>query len=324
MQLVINSFGAYLKKKGGCFQVKLQEERVEIPASKVDSILITTSAMISTNAIHYAMENNIDIVLLDQNGTPYARVWNARFGSTTLIRRRQLEASENEIGTKMVLEWSRRKIENQISFLNRLKRTRPEKASFFDFIIKEIEEAKTELDKESRNIGSARMKIMGIEGNASKLYWEGVSNALPEDWRFEGRSRHPSKDPFNAALNYAYGFLYSLVEKACIIAGLDPFIGILHTDDYNKKSFVFDVIEPFRVFVDETIVHLFTRRKMNRDYFEVFPDKVHLSKDGRALLITALNARFDEEELYHNRKMKLRNIIQAEMHSIANSLLKGG
>jgi CRISPR-associated protein Cas1 len=42
-------------------------------------------------------------------------------------------------------------------------------------------------------------------------------------------------------LNYSYGVLYSLVEKACILAGLDPFVGFLHTDNYNKKSLVFDL-----------------------------------------------------------------------------------
>jgi hypothetical protein len=47
-------------------------------------------------------------------------------------------------------------------------------------------------------------------------------------------------------LNYGYGVLYSLVEKACIYAGLDPFVGFLHTDNYVKKSLVFDLLEPYR------------------------------------------------------------------------------
>ena len=46
---------------------------------------------------------------------------------------------------------------------------------------------------------------------------------------------------------YAYGVLYGLVEKACIVAGLDPFVGFLHTDNYNKTSLVFHLIEPFRI-----------------------------------------------------------------------------
>ncbi|MFO7558792.1 MAG: CRISPR-associated endonuclease Cas1 [Desulfobacterales bacterium] len=58
---------------------------------------------------------------------------------------------------------------------------------------------------------------------------------MPEKYQFSGRSRRPAKDPFNAVLNYCYGMLYSRVEKACILSGLDPFVGFLHTDNYNKK-----------------------------------------------------------------------------------------
>ena len=69
---------------------------------------------------------------------------------------------------------------------------------------------------------------------------------MPEKYKFESRSRNPAKDEFNTLLNYGYGVLYSMVEKACIIAGLDQYIGFLHTDNYNKKSLVFDVIVLFR------------------------------------------------------------------------------
>src|SRR5262249_5380163 len=37
-------------------------------------------------------------------------------------------------------------------------------------------------------------------------------------YRFDGRSRQPAKDGFNAVLNYSYGVLYSLVERACVCA----------------------------------------------------------------------------------------------------------
>ena len=75
MQLVINTYGAYLHKKGDCFEVKLEDRKVEVPASKVDGILISTSAMVSTDAIQFAVENNIDIVFLDRYGDPYGRIW---------------------------------------------------------------------------------------------------------------------------------------------------------------------------------------------------------------------------------------------------------
>jgi len=92
MQLVINTRGAYLKKEKNCFLVKNDEKSFEVSADKVDSILITTAATITTDAIEFAVENNIDIVFLNHFGDPYGRVWHSKLGSTTLIRRRQLEA----------------------------------------------------------------------------------------------------------------------------------------------------------------------------------------------------------------------------------------
>ena len=39
-------------------------------------------------------------------------------------------------------------------------------------------------------------------------------------------------------------------------------VGFLHTDNYNKKSLVFDLIEPFRILGDRTTVLLFTGRRV--------------------------------------------------------------
>ena len=64
MQLVINSYGAYLRKSGNCFLVKREEKSLEVAASKISSILIATSAYITTDAIKLAVDNNIDIVFL--------------------------------------------------------------------------------------------------------------------------------------------------------------------------------------------------------------------------------------------------------------------
>jgi CRISP-associated protein Cas1 len=93
-----------------------------------------------------------------------------------------------------------------------------------------------------------------------------------------------------------------MVEKACIIAGLDPYVGFLHTDSYNKMSLVFDIIEMFRTLVQG----------------------MGLSKDGKAALIEALNKNFEETILYRGRNVKTRNTIQMECHRIANSLIRPG
>jgi len=41
MQLVINTYGSYLKKKEGCFLVKNEDKGFEVSAKKAKSILVT-------------------------------------------------------------------------------------------------------------------------------------------------------------------------------------------------------------------------------------------------------------------------------------------
>src|SRR5205823_8245374 len=131
-------------------------------------------------------------------------------------------------------------------------------------------------------------------------------------WRFDGRSRQPARDGFNAMLNYSYGVLYGLVERACILAGLDPHLGFLHTDNYGKKSLVFDLIEPFRILGDRATVLSFTGRRVQKDYFEEVPGGVALNKEGRAFFIGQLNERLDKRVRYpvQGKPGKTRNVKQ--------------
>ena len=123
-------------------------------------------------------------------------------------------------------------------------------------------------------------------------------------------------------MNYGYGVLYSLVEKACIIAGLDPFVGFLHTDNYNKKSLVFDLIEPYRIFVDRVIIGLFSKRKVKDTMFSEIPKGLTLNTEGKAVCIGAINELFDKQIKHKGRLIKIRNIIQYDCHEIANKLIK--
>lgn len=322
MQLIINTYGSYLKKNGDCFLVKNEDKVSEISVKKVDSIMITTSAYVSTDALKFAVENNVDVLFLDKFGNPFGRVWHSKLGSTTLIRRKQLELSEANEGFELTKGWVLRKIENQMDFLERLKRPREDKAARLDESIKCLAETIHKISSLSGTIDEMRGTVMAFEGLAGRHYFDALSYIMPDRFKFEGRSRNPAKDEFNAMLNYAYGVLYSLVEKACIIAGLDPYVGFLHTDDYNKKSLVFDLIEMFRIFAEETVVYLFSGRKVKVEYFDEVKGGFTLNKDGKTILIEALNNTFDETVRYKGRNIQKRNIIQFECHSIANNLIK--
>ena len=304
--------------------VKKDDKSFEVSANKINSILITTAAYITTDAIKMAVENNIDIVFLDAHGDPYGRVWHPKLGSTTLIRRRQLEIYDTADGLNLAKEWGLKKLDDQIALLNRLKKARPEKGDDLISYIQEIERSREDMKRLRGTIDFRRQEILGLEGMASRAYFGAISSMMPERYRFTGRSRSPAKDEFNAMLNYGYGVLYSLVEKGCIIAGLDPYVGFLHTDSYNKKSLVFDVIEIFRTYIDEAVVHLFTRRMIKDEFFEPLEQGIGLSKEGKAALIEAVNAVLDEPISYRGRNVKVRNTITMECHRIANSLIRPG
>lgn len=321
MQLVINTYGSYLQKNGDCFKVKTDEKVFEISCKKVSSILISTAAYITTDAIKMAMENNIDIVFIDEFGDPYGRVWHSKLGSTTLIRRRQLEIAETKDGFNLALEWVRTKSENQINLLKRLRQTRPHKSAEITSYIDKLQNTAMGLDSLTGTIDNNRNSIMGIEGSGGRMYFEALSSLMPDRFRFEGRSRNPAKDEFNALLNYAYGVLYSKVEKACIVAGLDPYVGFIHTDHYNKKSLVFDLIENYRIWADETVINLFASRKVKVEHFDNIPNGFTLNKEGKAVLLTDFNSFMDDSIRYRGRNIKRDNIIQFDCHRIANQLI---
>ncbi len=323
MQLVINTPGTFITQKDGIFRLKQGENHFDISPVKVESIVMTNQAMLSTQAVCLALEHNIDVIFLDNFGDPVGRIWFSKLGSTALIRRKQLAAEiHGETGLSLVTDMIRRKLENQLRFLKKLKFARPGKDAIFDAPISVITEAISNLpDTIADADESIRNRLMGIEGSAGRAYFQCLSQLMPENYRFNGRSRQPAKDPFNAVLNYCFGILYGRVEKACILSGLDPYVGFLHTDNYNKKSLVFDLIEPFRIFGEQVAVYLFTGRKMKDDYFDMTETSATLNRSGKPVVIEAMNTHLDETVRYRRKNVKRRHIIQHEAHRLANLLL---
>jgi CRISPR-associated protein Cas1 len=321
MQIVIDAYGSYLQKNGDCFKITGIEKPFEISCRRVSSILISTAASLSTDAIKMAAENNIDIIFLNKFGEPYGRVWHCKLGSTALIRRKQLEISFSEKGLELAMEWVAGKINNQIKHLRKLGKNRKKKAGPLEDAVTALNGIKEKISAQSGIVDEKRGTVMALEGMAGKIYFDALSEIVPHRFKFDGRSANPAKDEFNAMLNYSYGILYSMVEKACIIAGLDPYTGLLHTDNYNKKSFVFDIIEIFRVYAEETVVRLFAGRKIKTAQFDSLKGGLSLNKEGKAVLVEAFNKNLDAPVRYRGRNIKKRNTIQFECHGTANRLL---
>ncbi len=321
MELHLNTYGSAIRKKDDVFEIYVDGKNLKISPQKISSIVIANAVQISSDAIQLAMDHNIDVVMLDKYGDPYARIWFPRIGSTVLIRRRQLEMLSDEMGRDFIKRWVCLKIMNQYRFIKTLFSKR-------DWI--------TESDKEKLEImrsyaisifsadGSLEElspTIMGLEGSASRLYFGLLNMMMPPNSKFHGRSSRPAKDAFNAFLNYAYGILYSRTERALVIAGLDPYIGLLHSDNYNKKSFVFDFIEPYRILADEPVFYLFSRNRCKDEYLESIYKGVGLSTEGKKFFAPYILESVDQIIRYRNKNRKKIDMIQTDAHSFANFLI---
>jgi CRISPR-associated protein Cas1 len=310
------------------FQIKYYEDekqvKKKVAAHKVSSIIMDRGTSLSWAAIKKALTHNIDIVFTEGDGAPLGRVWHSKLGSTTRIRKRQLQASMNEKAVRWIKKWISDKMDNQAGLLKDLKRHRNANAESIQQVIDKLGELKMKIDGlEGECISDIDGSLRGLEGTAGRIYFGLLSSLLVKQHRFDGRSSRPAKDPFNAFLNYAYGILYSRIERNIMIAGLDPYVGFLHRDDYNQTSFVFDFIEPYRPFADLTVYRLFSGKKVNQSHYREITNGTGLTKEGKKLIVEAFINRFDVEKIrYRGRNQTRINAIQQDAHVFANKLIE--
>ncbi len=330
MQIFINTYGTYVHVKEEMFEIRQrtdQKEKVKInhlAAHKVTSFIMSKGASISTDAIALALKHNIDIVVVERDGHPIGRFWHSKLGSTTKIRKKQLEASLNHEGLGWIKKWIAQKLENQADYLQDLRKHRKamsdllaEKSESILSLREKVDDAKGE------NLSDIADSLRGWEGSAGRHYFESLGKATPEEFTFQGRSFRPAKDPFNAMLNYAYGILYSRVERALMIAGLDPYIGFLHRDDYNMKSLVFDFIEPYRIHAERCVFTLFSTKKVKKSFFDEISGGFSLNSEGKPFLVEHFMNYLENTPIrYKGRNQTRFNAMQMDAHAFANELIK--
>jgi CRISPR-associated protein Cas1 len=329
MQLHLNTYGTYLHVKDAMFDVRKKQgdgswSSTPVAAHKVKSVWMGKGTALSSEAVALALRHNVDIVFLEGNGQPMGRVWHSKLGSTTRIRKCQLEASLDGRAMHWTRAWLGQKMENQANFVRDLKKHRAQHAVFLDDKIARVDALRAAvLALEAPLLDAATAStLQGLEGTAGRLYFETLSFVLPPAWQFAGRSSRPAKDFFNAFLNYAYGVLYARVEKALMLAGLDPYVGFLHRDDYNHKSLVYDFIEPYRTWADKTVFALFSGKKVNQSHADAVAGGHSLNAEGKKLLMEHYNEYLENEVIrYRGRNRTRATILLLDAQRLAQELL---
>lgn len=288
MILEVSTHGSAIKRDHDSFVIKTKDEKTEVPAEKVDAVIVSANAMISTSVIRLCIEKQIQMVVSTWSGKPVARLWSSTQGKTTQLRRKQYLNQDTVLGFDISVMILSKKLKEQKAFLVDLKNNRkspPAKleraASTISDSVKKVQSLKHSKDYKAT--------LLGLEGASAANYFQAIASILPKKWLTEKRSQHPAHDPFNAVLNYLYGMAYVDVERIVILSGLDPNAGFFHSDSYGKPTLSYDIIETVRPIVDRLVVTSFTKKMVHDDWFDIQDDitnGVFLSKNARQFFIS--------------------------------------
>ncbi len=295
MQLVLDKYGISLGLEDGMFKVQHKEGSRKIPVGKIKSIFLQRSASITTDAIFEAIENEIDITLINKFGMPIGKVWSHKYGSISTIRKNQVHFAGSSQGAQWVIQQLIKKLENQTALIIALGKPDDIHENLRNITMKKIEKYIDKLnDLKPAAISEVEKTLRGWEGTCSRAYFHCVNAHLPEQYQYAQRSQHPALDMFNAMLNYTYGILYSKIEAALVTAGIDPYTGIMHRDEYNKPVLVYDAIEGFRVWADFVIIDLCMQQVIFQEFFDREGQVFLLNTSGKKIVIQSFNDYMEE------------------------------
>lgn len=321
MQLILDTKGLTLAKKNGIFHVFNEKSERVISPGKLTSIAITANVRIDASAVLLAVKHEIPILFLDNIGRPQARLWRPYFSSISTLRRQQVYFADHPAATAWMIDIFELKAQGQIDTLQFLKNTGPGLKSGLTKAISTIKSNSHNLENFRENLlGKVQKNMMGVEGAIARVYWIAIGGNLPRNLRFQQRSRRPAKDIFNAAINYLYGMLYTIVESATLAAGLDAQLGLLHADEYTKPTLTFDLIEPFRPWADKLLIKACIEKKVAPEFFTKNQYGIFLNKAGKAFFIPLFNEFLRNEVEYLGQTSTVRNHIFTLPARLANRI----
>ena len=94
----------------------------------------------------------------------------------------------------------------------------------------------------------AKIKEKPINESAcARYYWREYFKGLGYD---KLTRRHDPEHMINGMLNYGYAVLGALCHRSLVAHGLSPLFGVHHKGNFHGHPLVYDIIEPWRSFVD--------------------------------------------------------------------------
>lgn len=221
-----------------------ENDKITIPISDIDTLLIDNIQInLTIQLINKLSSHNVNVIICDNNHLPTTFLIPS-IGNYNALKILHEQINWNhKYKSKVWTEIIKIKINNQI---NTLKHFEPNK----DVI--------NELIKLKDNI--KEYDISNSEGHAAKIYWHTLFGI-----KF---NRRDENNPINKYLNYGYSILRSYFSRSIVKKGLDPRIAFFHKSFHNHFALASDLMEVFRVIIDNEVIKIVLIEKMQRPWYE--------------------------------------------------------
>lgn len=290
--LYLNTQGLRVGRSGEVLQIRDKDAlRQEVRIGEICQLNLMGNIQISTQAVQALCEAGVPICYFSMGGWFYG-ITTGLNTKNVFLRRAQYRLAEEEW---FALGVARRliagKIRNQRTMLQR-NHIEPRAETLLGL------RQMAERAERARSLE----ELLGIEGNAARLYFGDFAGMLKQEedeeapfcFDFEARNRRPPKDPVNALLSLAYSLLVKDLTIACYAVGFDPFWGFYHQPRFGRPALALDLMEPFRSLIAESAVlsAINTRMVTPKDFIRT-GHAVALTPEGRKSFFHAYELRMD-------------------------------
>ncbi len=262
--------------------VELRRERevlLRVPLMRVGEILLLAPALCSSALLVRCAHAGVPVVLTSGNGRHTATLAaDDRDAFETAHRHALAHAALGPEGGAAI---ARRIVSAKVANTLHLMRTRYRPGL-----------AKTLHALEAIRAGLAEAetldRIRGLEGNAARLGFAAFGEWLGQEgfvWR--GRVRRPA-DRINSLLNFGYHLSFNRLNVLVRAAGLNPYLGILHSPTARYETLVADLQEVFRAHVDRLVTRLVNLRQIRTEHFHENDAGHWLTPEGKRVFLTGL------------------------------------
>jgi len=259
--LYVDEQGAYVGKQGGCLRItKKRELLARVPAVDIDQLVLVGAVQISTQAVRWLLSMNVEVIYLTRYGR-FQGQFVPEVSKNSALRLAQFQAHQS---TRRCLTFAKAFVQGKIANMRTILLRRNRELN--DSAIKHTAERLAQFMRASAKADGTQ-SLLGIEGQATREYFAMFSRLLAGSdmlFEFTKRTRRPPRDPTNALLSFAYSMLTSDAVTACLMAGLDPYIGLYHREKYGRPALALDLIEEFRPIIADSVVFTLINKQMVR------------------------------------------------------------